>query len=421
MAQRIKIGVVGAFRGMSMIKVLARHPDAQLVAVCDKGPDLLEKVKREGDLQGQQIALYKDFDTFMSHPMDAVVLANYANEHAPFAVRVMESGRHVLSEVLPVETLDQAVTLVEAVEKTGMVYAYGENYCYFPGTAEMRRLYRQGVLGDFTHGEGEYVHDCESIWPDITYGESDHWRNRLYSTYYCTHSLGPLLHITSQRLVRVTGYETPNSPAMAALGFKGGTSGMIVGQTEKGATVKSLHGYLKREPSAVWYSLYGQRGMMETDRWDGGIERVNLFTEGSERTSTAESYRPKAAVDSSLAQATQGHGGSDFYSVHYFIQKILGRPEGEASIDVYTALDMALPGIIAYKSILQGNISLPVPDFRKPQEREAYRGDRFCTNPELAGDQLAPQCSHGVPVIGAEVYQRVRCIWEEKQRGTSKN
>lgn len=36
MANKIKIGVFGAARGYVMIEVLAKHPDAELVAVCDK-------------------------------------------------------------------------------------------------------------------------------------------------------------------------------------------------------------------------------------------------------------------------------------------------------------------------------------------------------------------------------------------------
>lgn len=52
--------------------------------------------------------------------MDAVVLANYANEHAPFAIKAMRAGKHVFSEVLPVQTIKEAVELIETIEETGM-------------------------------------------------------------------------------------------------------------------------------------------------------------------------------------------------------------------------------------------------------------------------------------------------------------
>ena len=120
----------------------------------------------------------------------------------------------------------EAVELVEAVERTGRVYAYGENYCYMPAPREMRRLYREGVIGEFEYGEGEYVHNCEPIWPVLTGGDPDHWRNGMYATFYCTHSIGPLLHITGLRPVRVTGFEGTKTERKVRCGAKGGSFGM---------------------------------------------------------------------------------------------------------------------------------------------------------------------------------------------------
>lgn len=415
MGKKIKVGVFGAARGMTMIGVLARHPDAELVAVCDKHAPLLGKCRKLAEETGANVTCYEDFESFFNHDMDAVVLANYANEHAPFAIRLLLSGRHVVSEVLPVETLGQGAALAEAVEQSGKIYAYAENYCFFSATQEMKRLYREGAIGEFMHGEGEYVHDCESIWPQITYGESNHWRNRLYSTYYCTHSMGPILTITGTRPLRVVGFESRPVANMTNLGYRAGTSGMIVAQMDNGATVKSLHGNLKREPGSIWYSIYGEKGMMESDRWHEGVSRVNLFQEGNSLTNTETSYRPKPVVDTKLAQLTSSHGGGDFYTMHYFLEKILGRSSGEQCIDVYQALDMGLPGILAYRSICNGNVPVEVPDFRIKDVREKYRHDNWCTNPAVAGGDLAPFNSFGTPEIPDSVYEKVRREWEETE------
>lgn len=415
MSKKIKVGVFGAYRGMTMIDVLLGHPDAELVAICDKYAPLLDQCKKRLEQSEVKATLYSSFDDFFNHDMDAVVLANYANEHAPFAIRLLNSGRHVCSEVMPVETLAQAVQLTEAVESSGKVYAYAENYCYFPATQEMRRRYRAGDLGEFTHGEGEYVHDCDAIWGDITYGERSHWRNRLYSCYYCTHSLGPILTVTGIRPVRVVGFENPNAPNLWEKGFSGGTSGLLVMQMDNGATVKSLNGYLKREPGSVWYAVYGRKGMMESDRWQQGTQRVHFFHEGDPLTTQDIAYAPRPAVDTALSRVVSSHGGGDFYTMHYFLEKLLGREDGERCIDIYQALDMALPGILGYKSILGGNTPFEVPDFRSKEVREAYRDDTACTNPSIAGDKLFPYCSFETPPIPDEVFERVRREWEEKQ------
>ena len=263
------------------------------------------------------------------------------------------------------------------------------------------------------HVEGAYVHDCESICPQITYRDTNHWRNDMYSTFYCNHSIGPILTITGTRPVRVVGFETPNVENMAKVGYKGGTSGMILMQMDNGATVKSLHGNLKREPHSVWYCIYGRKGMMESDRWHEGTSRLNIYREGDPLTATELSYRPKPRLQSELALKTAGHGGSDFYPVHYFLEKILARPDGEEAIDVYQALDMGVPGILAYRSIVNGNVPIPVPDFRKKEDREEYRHDRWCTNPEKSGGDLAPYCSFGTPDISDSVYEEVRRRWQE--------
>ena len=109
------------------------------------------------------------------------------------------------------------------------------------------------------------------------------------------------------------------------------------------------------------------------------------------------------------------HGGGDFYTMHYFLEKILGRPEGEECIDVYQALDMGMPGILGYKSICNGNTPYEVPDFRDKAAREQYRNDTRCTNPAIAGSQLAPFCSFGSPDIPASVYEQVRREWLQEE------
>lgn len=218
--KKVKIGVFGAYRGTSMINYCKRADNAEVVAICDKSPDALEMQKKNAE--GFNITFYDNFEDFIKHDMDAVVLANYANEHAPFAIRSMKEGKHVFSEVLPVQTMKEAVELVEAVEETEKIYAFAENYCYMPAMYEMKKLYRQGKIGEFEYGECEYIHNCESIWPSITYGEKDHWRNSKYSTFYCTHSLGPIIHMTGLRPVSVIGFEGTKNERNLRVGAKSG-------------------------------------------------------------------------------------------------------------------------------------------------------------------------------------------------------
>ena len=48
------------------------------------------------------------------------------------------------------------MALARAVEQSGKIYMFAENYPYMVFNQEMKRLYQQGRVGDFKYGEGEY-------------------------------------------------------------------------------------------------------------------------------------------------------------------------------------------------------------------------------------------------------------------------
>lgn len=408
--KKIRIGVMGTGRGSSMIHYCLTAGNAELVAICDKYEEGLRKHQLQH--KDQNITYYNNFEDFIQHDMDAVVLANYANEHAPFAIKAMRAGKHVYSEVLPVQTMKEAVELIETIEQTGMTYAYGENYCYMPAPYEMRKLYREGKLGEFEYGEGEYVHNCEPIWHLITYGEEDHWRNNMFSTFYCTHSLGPIIHITGLRPVSVTGFEGTKNERRMRVGSKSGQFAVEMVTLENGGIVKSIHGDLYRD--SIWYSVYGSKGRMESSREDaenGGIQRIYVNTDeysGEYANRPIENYEPHLGSEES--SQLFGHGGSDYYAMYHFVEKLLGNEHAD-TIDIYEALDMCLPGLFAYRSILAGGIPMEIPDLRKKEVRDQYRNDTACTDPKAAGDMLLPVFSKGNPEIAPEVYDRVRDKW----------
>ena len=108
---KIRIGVLGVKRGTSMIYYCEHAQNAEVVAICDKWEEGLRKTEKE--LNDDRITFYTDFDEFLNHDMDAVVLANYGNEHAPFAIKCLNRGLHVYSEVTACQHMKEAVELVE--------------------------------------------------------------------------------------------------------------------------------------------------------------------------------------------------------------------------------------------------------------------------------------------------------------------
>ena len=135
----IRVGVVGVGRGRSFMRAAA-STGMELVAICDTWE---ERLKPEGKALG--VSTYVDYSAFLEHDMDAVVLANYFHEHAPFAIEALNAGKHVMSETAACHTLGEGVALARAVERSGKIYMFAENYPYTAYNQEMRRALPKGT------------------------------------------------------------------------------------------------------------------------------------------------------------------------------------------------------------------------------------------------------------------------------------
>ena len=199
---KIKVGIFGAGRGMDIARNFLLL-NADIVAICDFHEERLEKAAKE---LGDTVAKYTDFDSFIEHDMDAVILANFFHEHTPYAIRCFEKGIHVFSECISNGTMAEGVELLRAFEKSNSIYFLAENYPQMIFNREIKRVCDSGVLGRLLYAEGEYNHpgDPREIGFKKTYNYyPGHWRNFLPRTYYVTHSLGPIMHATGATPKRV--------------------------------------------------------------------------------------------------------------------------------------------------------------------------------------------------------------------------
>ena len=209
--REIRIGVLGLSRGRTFAKDQSSI-GVSLAAVCDLNEEKLAKFA----VEHPDVATYTDYDEFLTHEMDAVVVANYFHEHVPFAIKALRAGKHVMSETQACKTLQEGVELCREVERSGLIYMFAENYPYFATNQEMRRLYRDGVVGEVRYAEGEYTHpmpieDSVRIAPGL-----GHWRNNMPPTYYCTHGLAPLMAVTDTMPVAVNTLSVESTPQRRA-------------------------------------------------------------------------------------------------------------------------------------------------------------------------------------------------------------
>ncbi|MEE2658395.1 MAG: Gfo/Idh/MocA family oxidoreductase [Candidatus Latescibacterota bacterium] len=405
----IKVGVIGVGRGTSFAQSATEAVGLELVALCDRWQEKLESV---GERFG--VATYTDYDEFLDHDMDAVILANYFHQHAPFALKALRAGKHVMSETICNATLAEGVELCRTVEETGLTYMLAENYPYTAFNQELRRLYREGEIGEVLYAEGEYNHPHS---PEgrlrLTPG-TRHWRAWIPSTYYCTHALAPLVYITD------TWPQTVNALSIASEALRlqsvkiSDIASVFLCRMDNGAVFRILGTGLPGHSN--WYRLHGHRGGMELARGGTayfGTGQIRVWHEDwdlrgddvRERT-----YAPEWPEHSELA-VQAGHGGGDFWTNLHFAEAIRsGKPP---FLDVYRGVTTSSVGILAWRSALQEGTAVEVPDFRSESKRAAYADDHWSPDPERAAPGQPPPSIYGFHKPSPEGLCLARKVWPQ--------
>ena len=368
--ERIRLGVWGLGRGEAFYKACASlHLD--VVAGCDFNAHMRGRFRAACP----RAFVTDNAEEFLAQDFDAVLLATFCPAHADDAIACLNAGKHVLSEVTAFHTLAEGVRLVEAVEQSGRIYNLAENYPFTAAQMFVAQQWREGRFGELQYAEGEYVHDVR--WLAYQYidrapiqpGHTIHaWRSWLHYHYYCTHSLGPIMHVTGTRPVRVVAL--PGAVEQSAYPRVEGGGLAVVAPSlitmDNGGVVRNLMGGTANDTHQFRY--WGTRGGAEVG-WDD----VKLRLGGSGNV-------PKLAVRAEYAEhgdraRRMGHGGGDFWVLYYFARQILF---GEtAPFDIYAAADVTIPGILTYKSAVNNGQPYDVPDFREKRVRDKYRRDTF--------------------------------------------
>jgi predicted dehydrogenase len=340
---------------------MAGHPDVDIVAVCDVNEQSVADVGEEYGLSDD--GLYTQFHEFVNHDMDIIIVATPIEFHAQQSIDAMEAGKHVLCEQTAAYTVDDCERLVQAVKRTGMKYMIAENYTYFHYIQEWKKIVDQGKLGAIHYAEGEYLHEIVNLLVDPDTGER-YWRNRRPPIWYCAHTLGPLLTLMDDRIVKGTGVHTGRSKYPGEpLSFADMEVGLF--QTQKGAAIKILRSQaVTRHPEMIFYTMYGTKGFIENGReggWGGTTGRYWLEAEMTKENGAEEMECPTVDPNAPEEAMAGGHGTSEYYMVRDFVASI--ENDTRPPLDVIKACDFTLPGLIAHKSAIQGGVWLDVPTF----------------------------------------------------------
>jgi predicted dehydrogenase len=391
----MKLAIVGGHRGGAFDRALEAFRDrVQLTAICDLSEKVLARWKEH----------YPDIQTFTSYDellekgdCTAVFIATPVRLHAEQAVRALQAGRHVISEVVAATTIDECWQLVETVEKTGLVYMLAENYCYMRPNMMVLNMVQRGVFGELMYAEGAYIHDCRDLL--FTDANTLTWRGEYRRGFngnsYPTHSLGPAaqwMNINRKEGDRLASTATWMTPARATslyvkdrLGsdhpaardefWTLGDSATTVIQTEKGAVILLRVDWASSRPhNMTHYVLQGTQAAYISARRHHEKEEHLIWIDG---TSPGDSPKGDAEWESLWKYNAQyehpywkewgeraeraGHGGGDFFILKDFLDAV--QTDAGPPIDVYDAVTWSSIVPLSAQSVAQGSAPVEIPRF----------------------------------------------------------
>lgn len=397
MNKKIRVGIFGVGTRGIYIGRDVMLAGAEVVAACDFREECLVEAAKE---LGKDVALYRSFDEFIEHDMDAVVLANFFHEHAPYAIRCFEKGLHVYSECISNGTMAEGVALIRAFEKSDSIYYLAENYPMMKFNREMYRVCKEGTLGKILYAEGEYNHPgnvYDTQFKKLYNYFPEHWRNYLPRTYYVTHSLGPIMRATGATPTRVTAMAVfaPIEGEDAPTASYGGDRAAVIMTQNNDGSIFRFTGCAAFGAHHNAYRICGTNGSIENLRGMG--EQVMLRYNDWQKPDGVQdgAYEPSwNDKDEELIKKT-GHGGADFLSVRNFLDCVREGHQPEHPFDVYSAVAMSSVAILSHRSVLAGGQPFDIPDFTTEDACAQYENDR--ATPFYGHDGSAPTipcCSH---------------------------
>lgn len=359
--EKIRLAIVGG--GFGATHHWHEHPQCEVTAVTDlveeRRQALVTAYRCNNVYPSLEVMLEKGAGQF-----DAVAVFTDAPSHAKHAVMCMERGKHVVSACPAGLTIDELKAILDVKRKTGLHYMMHESSYYRQPCIAAREAYENGEFGKLCFSEVEYYHpgiggrhNSLSRWQGL-----NSWRFGFPPMLYPTHSLGFLVGVSGERIVKVSctgqraGDDFPEADENAyqnpfnnefALGITN------LGNTCRFAVCWQIAADGER---AQWL---GERLSLWMDSSGGQPQARRKINGGWERWEVPDYWASDRLPEP--MRHDSGHGGSSAFLCAEFVNALI--EQREPAIDIYESIAMTAPGIIAHQSALAGGVQMDVPQF----------------------------------------------------------
>jgi len=368
---KVRVAIVGLGFGAEFIPIYQRHPNAELVAICQRTPKKLDAI---GEAFGIG-ARYTDFNDLLKDPnVDAVHINSPIPDHGWQSIAALKAGKHVACTVPMATSIDECKEIVQLVRKTGLKYMMAETVVYAREYLYMRELRDKGTLGKIQFIQASHQQDMDG-WPNYWPGLPPMW--------YATHCVGPVCGLANAAAEYVScfGSGTIRKDLIKCYGspFAVETAHIKFQNSDLSARIiRSLFDTARQYRESI--DVYGDKVSVE---WPL-VEHEPLIMHTAKRPEpkipkpvTAPDYAkllPKEIRDFTtkgvydLGKKTHlsfvqgaGHGGSHPHLVHEFVSSLV---EGRDPFpNARQSANWTCVGLCAHQSALKGGAIVKLPGF----------------------------------------------------------
>ncbi|MDB3941904.1 Gfo/Idh/MocA family oxidoreductase, partial [Verrucomicrobiales bacterium] len=349
-----------------------RHPDADIVAICQRNPESLKEVGDKFCIKKQ----FTDYDELLADPdIDAVHINTPIPDHAEHTLKAMKAGKHVACTVPMATSEEDCKAIVELSVETGLHYMMMETVVYAREFLYMKELYDTGELGKLQFLKASHQQDMDG-WPGYWPG--------LPPMHYATHCVGPVLGLARNEAeyvscfpsgtIREEMHDCYNSP------FAVETTHIKFANSDLSAQVyRSLFDVARQYRESI--EVYGSKKSVEWPLIEH--EPLVVHTAKKPEPEIPEEVRSPDyghLLPEEIAPFTQGgvyggedgeehlsftqgagHGGSHPHLVHQFVELLRG--SGEGYPNAIQSANITLTGILSHESALEGGAIKSLPEW----------------------------------------------------------
>lgn len=201
MNRAVTVAILGlGNRGSRYGYQLKHNSDAQIVALCEKNPSILDAARQNYGVPAEN-AFLSDEEFFAKGKLaDALIIATQDRDHYPHAMAALKCGYHLLLEKPVSPVLSECEEIAAFAKEKGLEVVVCHVLRYSPFYIEAKRIIDEGLIGDVVS-----ITDTENVgyWHFSHSYVRGNWRNEAQTgpsiLAKCCHDLDIIHYLTGEQ------------------------------------------------------------------------------------------------------------------------------------------------------------------------------------------------------------------------------